>query len=243
MVGAEASVARQTQERVALRVIRGAGTAALVLGLTLLVVLPATPVVENVPGFATAVVGFELASTPAHVAGILGAPGTPERARTVRRMVLGTWIDFLFALAYSTLYVGIALFLDARAHMPRPLLLVVTALAATMAIADGLENGELLLLCGPLDAAGMSGSLARLRLFTLTKWYAIYAASALLAPFLWRAGGRWRWAASAFAAAAALGALSLVFLPAIEQGSLLLSVAWTISYGCSFARPRRDPLE
>lgn len=241
MVGPDTGVARKTQERAALWLIRIAGTAALVLGLTLLVLLPAKPAVENVPGFATAVVGFELASTPTHVAGILGAPGTPERARTVRRMMLGTWIDFLFALAYPALYVGIALLLGARARMTRPLLLVVAVLAATMAVADGLENGELLLLCGPLDAASMAGSLARLRMFTLIKWYAIYAASGLLVPFLWRAGRRWRWAALAFAGAAALGALSPVYLPAIERGSIVLFVGWMITYACSFERPLRDP--
>jgi hypothetical protein len=241
MAGREGGGASDAQERVARRVIRIAGTATLVLGVTLLAVLPAKPVVENVPGFATAVVGFELASTPAHVFGILGAPGTPERTRAVRHMMLGTWIDFLFALAYATLYAGIALFLGARGRMPRPLLLVVAALAATMAVADGLENGELLLLCGFPDPAAMSASLARLRMFTLTKWYAIYAASALLLPFLWRAEGRWRWAAPAFAAAAAIGAASVVHLPAIEHSSLLLSVAWTISYWGSFERPLRDP--
>jgi len=239
--GLESYIGRQPQERVAIWIVRIAGTATLALGLTLLGVLPSKPAVENVQGFATAVVGFELASTPGHVAGILGAPGTPEHARTVRSMMLGTWIDFLFALAYSTLYVGIALFLRARTRMSRPMLLIVAVLAATMAVADGLENGELLLLCGPLDAANMSASLARLRVFTLTKWYAIYAASGLLAPFLWRVEGRWRWAAVPFAMAAAFGILSIVHLPAIEHGSLLLSVAWTVSYWAACARLRRDP--
>jgi hypothetical protein len=125
--------------------------------------------------------------------------------------------------------------------MARPLLLVVAVLAATMAVADGLENGELLLLCGFPDPTAMSASLARLRAFTLTKWYAIYAASGVLVPFLWRVGGRWRWAAPAFAAAAVIGAASVVHLPAIEHSSLLLSVAWTISYWGSFERPLRDP--
>ena len=231
---------RSRDEAVALRTIRVAGTIALVLGLALLVVLPAEPAVENVPGFTTAVLGFELASTPAHVAGILGGAGTPERARTVRRMMLGTWIDFLFALAYPTFYVGIAMFLEVRAGMRRGLLLVVTALAVTMAVADGLENGELLRLCGPLDVASMAESLARLRSFTLTKWYAIFVTSGLLVPFLWHAGGRWRWAALAFGGAAAFGALSGLTLPAIEGGSMMLLVAWVVTYGCSFGRPDRD---
>jgi hypothetical protein len=241
VAGPYRAVARAAPERAALWVIRLAGTAALVLGLTLLAVLPAKPAVENVPGFRTAVVGFELASRPAEVAGILGAPGTPEWARTVRRMKLGTWIDFFFALTYSGFYVGIALLLDARVRPPWPLLRTVAVLAAAMALADILENTELLRLCRSVDAASMSGPLARLRAFTLTKWYAIYTASGLLTPVLWRAGKPWRWAAPPFAGAAALGALSLIHLPAIEHGSLLLFVAWMVSWGCSFERRLRDP--
>jgi hypothetical protein len=208
----------------------------LALGVALLLILPAAPAIENVAGFATPVIAFELASSPEDVTGILGAPGTAERRENARRMMLGTWVDFFFALAYAGLYVGIARLAGARMGMPRSLVTVVAGLAAIMAVADGLENVELLRLAGSPDAGGMTGAFERLRIFTLTKWYAIFLASGVLAPFIWRDVGWWRFAALPFGSAAALGVLSLRYLPAIEHGSIALFAAWTMAYVRAFVR-------
>jgi hypothetical protein len=229
-------------ERRALWVLRVAGSAVLLLSAVLLIVMPAAPVSENVPGFQTAVVGFELASRPEHVLGILGGPTAPERAEAVRRMDLGNRIDFLYMIAYPALYAGIALLLAAHGRLPRPVATLLLVLPVIMALGDALENHELLLLSGVTDPGAMTGALGRLRLFTLVKWYAIYGASGIAAPFIWRERGWWRWSAFLFGGAALLGLASIVYLPAIEHGSMALIVAWVMTYVHAWRTPVVDSL-
>ena len=232
-------VRRADRERRALWVLRLAGTSVLVLGLVLLWVHPSEPVGENVPGFSMPVVGFELASTPEHVAGILGEPGSPERAVVAALMDQGTRIDFLFALAYPGLYVGLALLLDAHGNLVRGLGLLVHLLAVAMVVGDWLENKELLVLCWTTEPEAMAAALARLRPVTLTKWYALYAASAIVATGVWREQGWYRWAAPIFALAAIIGFFSWVYLPAIEYSSGPLFVAWLATYVRALGTQRR----
>lgn len=222
------------RERRALRVLRIAGSAVLLLAVVLIAVMPAAPVSENVPGFQNAVIGFELASDPAHVFGILGRPGAPERTDAVRRMDLGNRIDFLYMLAYPALYVGIALLLAAHGRITGIGAAALVSLAACMTLGDALENRQLFALSAATDPQAMADPLARLRVFTLIKWYAIYGASGLAAPFIWRESGWWRWSAVFFGAAALCGLASLVHLPAIEYGTVALLVAWTMTLVRSF---------
>jgi hypothetical protein len=184
-------------------------------------------------------VAFELASTPEHVADLLGDPESPERAVVAEQMDKGTRIDFLFALAYPGLYVGIALFLNAHGNLVRGFGAVVHLLAATMVVGDWLENKELLTLCWTTEPEAMVASLARLRTFTLTKWYAIFAASAIVATGVWREYGWYRWAAPIFALAATVGFLSVIYLPAIEYSSGLLFLAWVATYVRALVHQRR----
>ncbi len=216
-------------ERRALRYLRATGTAILVLAAALSVVHPAAPVHTNVPGFLMPVTGFELASRPEHVVGLLGEPGSAAHANAARRMRLGTRLDLLFALAYPAFYGAIAAFLRARGRLPYPVALAVYGLALIMATGDLAENRELLRLCEATDAAAMAEPLRRLRVFALAKWYAIYGASALVGVFVRYERGWWRWSAVPFAAAAVLGGASLVYLPAIEWGTLPLFVAWVMT--------------
>src|SRR5205085_6293302 len=101
-------------DRSGIRGVRIAGGAVLVLFLIFQLVNPRQPVVANTPGFRDPVAGFELASSPADVLGILGPPGNPGRAAAVRGMRGGLYLDFLFLLAYPTFYVGIVVLLAAR---------------------------------------------------------------------------------------------------------------------------------
>ena len=227
----------ERRERQALRVLRVAGTAVLLLAAILLTVMPAEPVSENVPGFRNAVIGFELASRPEHVFGILGRPGVPERAEAVRRMDLGNRIDFLYMVAYPAFCAGIALLLAADGRLPRRIATLLLVLPVVMALGDALENRELLFLSGVTDPGTMTAALGRLRVFTLVKWYAIYGASGIAAPFIWREQGWWRWSALFFGAAALLGLASIVYLPAIEHGSMALIVAWTMTYVRAWRAP------
>jgi hypothetical protein len=151
-------------------------------------------------------------------------------------MVTGIRLDFLFLLAYPTFTVGIALLLASRrAH--RWLVPTVVVLAVAMAVADALENRELLALAGTVSAADMRAPLARLRIFTLVKWYALFGAAGLLAVFVWREPGWWRWTAPLFGLAALCGLASLAHLPAIEWGIAPLGVAWMLTYVRAFGRP------
>jgi len=230
----------ERRERQALRVLRVAGTAVLLLSAILLTVMPTEPVSENVPGFRNAVIGFELASRPEHVFGILGRPGAPERPEAVRRMDLGNRIDFLYMIAYPALYAGIALLLAAHGRVPRGIAAVLLALPVAMALGDALENRELLVLSAATDPGAMTVALGRLRVFTLVKWYAIYGASGIIAPFIWREWGWWHWSALFFGAAALLGLASIVYLPAIEHGSMALIVAWMMTYVRAWRAPAAD---
>jgi hypothetical protein len=217
-------------ERRALRVLRFAGSAVLVLFVLGAALGPRAPVTENLPGFANPVTGYELAATPAEVFGILGRPEAPGRAETVWRMERAIRVDFLFLLAYPAIYVGIGMLLAGRGAIARPGAGAVMALSAMMAVGDALENRELLLLTASTDPTAMAPALARLRPLTLLKWYAIYAASALVALPVWRERGWWRWSAPFFALAALLGLAAVGHLPAIEWSMAPLAVAWTITW-------------
>jgi hypothetical protein len=227
-----------SDERRACWWLRSAGSAVLVLFLALIAIAPRAPVRLNPPGFTDPVVAFELVSEPEHVFGILGRPGSAERGGVAVRMRIITQLDFLFLLAYPLLYVGIALLL--RAHGAPPWLVpVMVGLAVVMVVGDALENLELLQLMSAVDPASMRPALARLRVFTLAKWYALYAASGMAALFIWRERGWWRWSAPFFGLAGLLGLVSLVHLPAIEWSQAPIGVAWVMTYVRSFSRSRR----
>jgi hypothetical protein len=76
----------------------------------------------------------------------------------------------------------------------------------------------------------MTASLARLRVFTLLKWYAIFGSAALLAPVLWREPDWWRFAAPLFALAAVLGVVGLVHPAGIEWGGNAVGLAWLLTW-------------
>ena len=214
----------------AIWILRIAGTAIVVLNVLMLAVFPSKPVRENVPGFINPVIGFELASSPAHVFGILGEPNAPERAEAVRKMDLGNRIDFLYMISYAALYAGIALLLAARGNMPNAVATVLLALAALMWAGDLLENRELLYLSGTVEPSAMTDSLGRLRGFTTLKWHAIFGASAIAAFFLWREPDWWRWSAIFFAGGAIVGFASVAHLPAIEWSTVFIAIAWAMTW-------------
>jgi len=210
--------------------LRVSGLVMTVLSVVLLVVLPATPARRNLPGIQSPIIGFELARTQEDVAGLLGDPGTPERADYAARMDRGNWIDFAFMVAYATFHAAIALRLAAYGRLPRSLLVVLLVLAADMLVFDALENRELLLLSQAGPSPLMDASLARLRVFTLLKWYAIFGSAALLAPILWREPDWWRFASPLFALAALCGVVGLVHPPGIEWGAYAVALAWLVTW-------------
>jgi hypothetical protein len=220
----------ETMVRRATWALRVAGAAMLVLSVALLAVFPATPARQNLPGVQSPIIGFELARTPEDVAGILGDPGTPERAEYAARMDRGNRLDFAFLLSYAALHATIALRLAAHGRLSRALLVVLLVLAADMALFDALENRELLILSAAAPSPEMTAALARLRVFTLLKWYAIFGSAAVLAPVLWREPDWWRFAAPPFALAAVLGVLGLVHPPGIEWGAYVVALAWLVTW-------------
>jgi hypothetical protein len=214
----------------AIVVLRVSGALVLLLSIVMLAVFPAAPVDRNVPGFVSPVVGFELASTPEHVFGILGGPAAPERPAAVHKMNLGNRIDFAFMLAYPALYLGIVLLLRARGRMNGAIGTVLLALPALMWLGDLLENLQLLHLAGLTDPAARAGPLARLRVFTTMKWHAIFGTSALVAYPIWQDASWWRWTGPVFGVAAAIGFFSVAVLPAIEAAAYVLSLAWLATW-------------
>jgi hypothetical protein len=215
-----------TDERRAILILRVSGAAVLILSVVMLVVFPAAPVERNVPGFVSPVVGFELASTPEHVFGLLGTPAAAERPEAVRKMNLGNRIDFAFMVAYPALYLGIVLLLRSRGRLPGAIGTLMLALPVAMWLGDLLENRQLLRLSELTDAAAMAGPLARLRVFTTMKWHAIFGTSALVAYPIWQDASWWRWTAPVFGLTAAIGFFSVVVLPSIEIAAYVVSLAW-----------------
>ena len=224
-------------EAPALRALRVAGLAVLLVFVALALANPGRPVTTNTPGFVDPVLGLELASRPEHVFGILGAPTDPERPDTVRRMVLVTQIDFLFLLAYPALHLGIAWLLIAAGGVPRPAATALVVLPLVMAAGDALENREILVLSGLLDPGAMGPALTRLRLFTTLKWAALYLDSALVAALAWGRPEWWRWSAPFFGLGALLGACALVHPPAIEWSMGPIGIAWSMTMVRAFGRP------
>ena len=216
--------------RRATSILRLAGAVMMALTVVMLVVFPATPARRNLPGLQSPIIGFELARTPEDVAGLLGDFGTPERADYAARMDRGNWLDFAFMLAYAAFHAAIALRLAAQGRLPQGVFVVLLVLAADMLLFDALENRELLFLSTAAPAPEMDASLARLHLFTLLKWYAIFGSAGLLAPFLWREPDWWRFAAPVFALAALLGVVGVVHPPSIEWGAYVIAVAWLLTW-------------
>ncbi|MEB2285054.1 MAG: hypothetical protein B6D46_09950 [Polyangiaceae bacterium UTPRO1] len=217
-------------ERQAILVLRASGAAVLLLSVAMLAAFPASPAERNVPGFTSPVVGFELATTPEEVLGILGHPGNPARAAVVERMNRGNRIDFLFMIAYPALYIGIVLLLRARGRLTGSLGRVAMLLPGVMWLGDVLENRELLALAALTDPAAMAGALARLRPCTLVKWHALFAMSILVAYPIWKDRSWWRWAGPVFGAAGSVGLASVLAPPATEIAAYLLSLGWLATW-------------
>jgi len=213
-------------ERRAMTILRVSGAAVLVLSVVMLLIFPATAVEQNVPGFVSPVIGFELASTPEHVLGILGHSDNPARPAAVAGMNRGNRIDFLFMIAYPALYVGIVLLLRARGRLPGTFGTFLLCLPVVMWLGDLLENRELLGLADLTDPAAMTAGLTRLRPFTTMKWHALFGTSLLIAYPIWQDPSWWRWTGAIFGVAALVGFASIVALPAIEVAAYLLSLAW-----------------
>jgi hypothetical protein len=226
----------------AIRLVRLAGGAVLILGAVLFAVMPKTAVRENVGGLQGAVIGFELATTPAHVLGILGQPGDPARPDTVRAMDLANRIDFLFMIAYPALSLGIAFWLAARGIGPRSLPTIVGLLALAMWAGDLIENLQLLQLSQTTDPGAMAKPLAVLRVATWIKWKSLFITALLEGAFVWRDASTWRWSALVFVAAGALGITGVVWLPGVEYGANLLGVGWLWTWIHALrARPAAAP--
>jgi len=219
-----------TTARRATTILRLAGGVMIVLSVVLLGVFPAAPARRNLPGLQSPIIGFELARTPDDLAGLLGDPGTPEHAAYAARMDRGNRLDFAFMLAYAAFHAAIALRLASRGRLPQGVFVVLLVLAADMLLFDALENRELLFLSTAAPAPDMDASLARLHVFTLLKWYAIFGSAGLLAPFLWREPDWWRFAAPVFALAALLGVAGLVHPPGIEWGAYVIAIAWLLTW-------------
>lgn len=217
-------------ERLALLLLRIGGALALVASIAMLVLGPRGPARANLPGFTNPVVSFELASEPAQVFDLLGAPGDPDRGEAVRRMDLANRIDFLFMVGYSTIYAGIGLLVLARRRAGRAGFRLVLGLAVLMLLADALENRRLLILSELTDPAAMTAPLEGLRVFTLLKWWSLFVASAIVAAAIRRDRSWWRWSALLFAGAAAVGFGSPFHLPAIEWTAAPLAGAWTATW-------------
>jgi hypothetical protein len=236
------------REARALRLLRMAGTAVLVIFIAMMVVNPGRPVESNTPGFIDPVAGLELASRPQHVFGILGSPTAPARAEIVRRMVLLTRLDFLFLIAYPAFHLGMACLLLGRGAVWPPLAAALVILPIAMMAGDALENLQILVLTGLLEPEPMLPVLARLRLFTVLKWGALYLDSALLAGLIWRQHEWWRWSGPLFGLGALLGLFAVVHPPAIEWSMLPIGVAWAMTLARAWGRPaalspdRRRPL-
>jgi hypothetical protein len=220
----------ETMARRATWALRIAGTAMLVLSAVVLGIFPVIPARRNLPGVQSPIIGFELARTPDNVADLLGDPGSLERVEYAAQMDKGNRVDFLFMIAYAAFHAAIALRLAARGRLPRGVLNVLLGLAAAMALFDALENRELLFLSTAAPSADMDSSLARLHVFTLLKWYAIFGSAALLVPFLWREPDWWRFAAPLFALAALFGFVGLVQPAGIEWGAYTIALAWLLTY-------------
>jgi hypothetical protein len=217
-------------ERRALTLVRATGTILLLLSVVLVIVMPKAPVRGNVPGFSGAVVGFELASTPEHVFGILGRPGDPVRERVVRAMDLTNRIDFLFMLAYPAFFVAIACLLFARGLVPGIVVLAVGALAILMAGSDALENRQLLVLSHVTEPAAMTQLLGRLRACTSVKWTALFGAAILLAPYAWRDPGGLKWSGFAFGLAGVMGTAAVLRLSLLEPAANVLALGWLMAW-------------
>lgn len=219
-----------SDERRAITIVRVSGAAILLLTVGMLMIFPPAAVEQNVPGFVSPVVGFELASTPEHVLGILGHADNPARPATVAGMNRGNRVDFLFMIAYPALYVGIVLLLRARGRLRGGFGRFLLFLPVVMWLGDLLENRELLGLAPLTDPAAMTDGLARLRPFTIMKWHALFGTSILIAYPIWQDVSWWRWAGVVFGVAALVGFASVVTLPAIETAAYLLSLAWLTTW-------------
>ena len=184
--------------------------------------------VDQKSDFQTAIVALELAQSTAEVLSAIGGdPGSPLRQGLKR----GTWLDFAFLLSYSTLNALILLYLYGRRALSVGALYAGVLLSVLMAAGDIFENVQLLRILdfGVTDLE--TYSLSSLIFWTHLKWFALFAASALIGVGYARLGGRlYFFYGFCYCSTAMMGLLGLAFSgPLVELSALFLGLCWLIS--------------
>jgi hypothetical protein len=173
-------------------------------------------------GFVTPVVAFEFARTEAEVRGMFGPAEdvtTRERIRAMDRV--NRW-DFLYMALYNSFLATFAL--ACARQTGRRVFTFLALLPVVILFADALENVQLLGLTRQLALGGQLNTLlARLSFFTWLKWGGLTLYCLLIAPYFWRLGGRWRWAAAA-GPVPALFAVVALFMRGLPHELMALAI-------------------
>jgi hypothetical protein len=231
----KAALESQLQARAAFRVCAGIG--ALLVAMTIVMIaLSEFEAGQLPPGYRTPILAFELVQSAAEVEALFGAAGSPERARIVGAMDRLNAVDYAFMVLYGGV---LAAFGVAWRRAGVRLGGVVAALAVFAALMDAIENVALFSISAAIGGE-YGGALHLLAWTTWSKWGALAAAFALLAPALGRRGGAWFVPALVFALPLPVAVLAFALRGlAAEAMSTAIGIAFLSAWVVAILEARR----
>lgn len=212
------------------------GIVVLVLTVLISQINPSEPAVKNPGKFHMPILALELAQSVEEVFMVTGSPGTTHGIETRQRYINGTYIDFLYLLAYTLFTIGLGGILWQRKSLNDARFYALFAIALVAGIADALENVFLLNILRSYDAKEIFEQLYGLQLSTYIKWISLGLGAVFLAYALMQEKRR----AIAIALGAVFGfsVLSLFYREAIEGQVVFLGVSWAILWYKSLPTPK-----
>ena len=137
-------------------------------------------------GFFTPVVAFEFIKTSAEVVDLFGDAASGVQAETISGMKLGTYIDFIYMLFYTTFLFYFSML--CKRVTGEKWFISGGVIALFVLAADFSENIQLLSIMEKLHSGGFENELDLLKYFTWAKWGGLSALFISLVPFLRRSG-------------------------------------------------------
>jgi hypothetical protein len=176
----------RSHARAAFRVCAGLGVV-LVAMTVVMAALSAFNAGELPAGYRTPILAFEFVQTAAEVEGLFGPRDSPERARISAAMDRLNAVDYAFMLLYGGM---LAAFGIAWRRAGVRAAGTAAGLAVFATLMDAIENVALFSITAALGGQ-YGGALRLLAWTTWSKWGALAAVFALLAPTLGRRRGAW----------------------------------------------------
>ncbi|MBI9075416.1 MAG: hypothetical protein JEZ02_08410 [Desulfatibacillum sp.] len=137
-------------------------------------------------GFATPIIAFEFAKSPADIITLFGPKDSPERDAMVRSMDLGNKLDYVYMVLYTAFLALFSVQVVRRTGLR--IFYLAAGLAGVALVGDALENLRLFAITSSLDTMDIEADLAALHVFTWAKWGSLALIFPALSPYFFKGG-------------------------------------------------------